>query len=126
MPPKRKLPKFNPLPFAVQFFGKLVRELKSLKRGEIKAIFRLRRNLAIVAAIVLLILAASALFTISQKRQNQKLAEFNTHLSAASSKYAEAQALLELNKSRAREILIDADREIKLAKNWLNPTRAKN
>ena len=115
MPPKRKLPKFNPLPFAIQFLGKLVRELKSLKRGEIKAIFRLRRNLAIVAAIVLLVLAASALFTISQKRQNQKFTESNTHLSAASAKYAEAQALLELNKSRAREILIDADREIKLA-----------
>ena len=116
MPPKRKLPQFkNPIPLAIRFLGKLVRELKSLKRGDIGAIFRLRRNLAIVAAIVLLVLAVSALFTISQKRQNQKLTESNTHLSTASSKYAEAQALLELNKSRAREILIDADREIKLA-----------
>ena len=116
MPPKRKLPQFkNPLPFAIQFLGKLVREVRSLKRGDIGAIFRLRRNLVVVAMIVLLVLAASALFTVSQKRQSQKLTEFNTYLSAASSKYNEAQALLELNKSRAREILIDADREIKLA-----------
>ena len=116
MPPKRKLPEFkNPLPFAIRFLGKLVREAKSLKRGDIKAIFRLRRNLVVVAMVVLLVLAASALFTVSQKRQSQKLAEFNTHYSAASSKYNEAQALLELNKSRAREILIDADREVKLA-----------
>jgi len=116
MPPKRKLPEFkNPLPFALQFLGKLVREVRSLKRGDIGAIFRLRRNLVVVAMIVLLVLAASALFTVSQKRQSQKLTEFNTYLSAASSKYNEAQALLELNKSRAREILIDADREIKLA-----------
>src|SRR3989344_4731181 len=36
MPPKRKLPQFkNPLPFAIQFLGKLVREVRSLKRGDI-------------------------------------------------------------------------------------------
>lgn len=116
MPAKRKLPQFkNPLPYAIQFLGKVVREVKSLRRGDIGAIFRLRRNLVIIAVVVLLVLAASALFTVSQKRQSQKLTEFNTHLSTASSKYNEAQALLELNKSRAREILIDADGEIKLA-----------
>jgi len=90
-------------------------ELKSLRRGDIKAIFRLRRNIVALALIVLVILALSGAYTIRNKSQREKLAKFNEHLTGASSKYSEGVAIIELNKSRARQILIEAEAEIKSA-----------
>ncbi|OGD97975.1 hypothetical protein A3A49_02045 [Candidatus Curtissbacteria bacterium RIFCSPLOWO2_01_FULL_38_11b] len=87
-------------------------EIKRLKRGDIKAIFRLRRKIVVVAIIILMILAISAFFTIRGASDRKKLDEFNSHLGSASSKYEEAVAILNLNKSRAREILISADGEV--------------
>ena len=97
------------------FLKALFGELKKLKRGDIGAIFRLRRNIALAIGVIVLILIISVAFTIRQKIQKEKLGKFNLHLSQASGKYSEAQALLELNRSKAREILSEADKEIKMA-----------
>lgn len=76
---------------------------------------RLRRNLAVLALLVVLVLVASTTWTIRQQDQREKLRSFNTHYSVASSKYQEGVAIVQLNRLRARELLIEADRQIKIA-----------
>ena len=98
------------------FFGGVLKEVKKLIRGDLKAILRLRRNMAIVAAVILFILVASAIFTIRQKNEKEKMVQIDGYLAQASAKYSEAVAIIELNKARAREILVDADKDIKAAK----------
>lgn len=86
-------------------FGRLV-------HGDIGAI---RRNIVAVAVVVVLVLAISGGFTLYKKSEGERQARFREHMSAASAKYSEAVAIAELNKSRARDILIEADREVKFA-----------
>lgn len=86
-------------------FGRLV-------HGDIGAI---RRNIVAVAVVVVLVLAISVGFTLYKKSEGERQARFREHMSAASAKYSEAVAVAELNKSRARDILIEADREVKFA-----------
>lgn len=90
-------------------------EIKSIRRGDIRAIFRLRRNLAIFAAVILVVLVLSATVSLRAKTEKAKMAKSNSLLAEASAKYTEGTALVELNKQRAREILIEADHQIKLA-----------
>lgn len=87
-------------------------EFAKIRRGEVGA---LRRNIVAVAIVIVLVLAVSVGITIYKKREAAKLAEFNRHVEAASAKYGEAVAILELNRNRAREILVEAERELKLA-----------
>lgn len=87
-------------------------ELAKIRRGDIGAV---RRNIVAIAIIVVLVLVLSVGFTIYKKGESAKLANFSQHIEIASAKYSEAVAILELNRSRAREILIEADREVKLA-----------
>lgn len=94
----------------------IIREIAKVKRGEIGAVLRVRRSLVIIGLITFLILAGSGAYTIYQKQQKAKQAEFNTHLDSASAKYAEALAIMELNRQRAREILIEARREVNAAR----------
>ncbi len=94
---------------------KVIGEIKSLKGGDIRAVFRLRRNIALVAALSAVILVGSVGWTIWQKGQQAKGAQFNNYLAQATSRYNEATAIMELNKARARELLIDADQQLKLA-----------
>lgn len=100
----------------VSLLSKIVRpflmEINNIKRGDIGAI---RRNIVAVAVIIVLVLAISGGFALYKKSEREKISQFNQHLSVASSKYSEAVAIMELNKNRAREILIEADREVKLA-----------
>src|SRR4030042_1076749 len=91
------------------------KELKFLTRGEKGAVFRLRRNVAIIAFVILVFLALSGIYTVRTNSQKEKLAKFNIHLSNASSKYEEGIALIDLNRERARQILVDADKEVKIA-----------
>lgn len=106
-------PRFkNPVPF---IFSAIRSEIIKLKSGDIKALFRLRRNIVAFAVVILLILAVSAFLTIRGASEGKKQDEFNLHLTSASSKYEEAVAILNLNKSRAREILISADGEVEKA-----------
>ena len=89
--------------------------MKFLTRGEKGAVFRLRRNVAIIAFVILVFLALSGIYTVRTNSQKEKLAKFNTHFSNASSKYEEGIALIDLNRERARQILVDADKEVKIA-----------
>lgn len=90
-------------------------EVKKIKRSDSLAILRLRRNIVVIALIFLIILSISAVFTIKNKRDQDIAARFDQHLVVATSKFGEAEALVELNKSRAREILIEADGEVSKA-----------
>ena len=97
------------------FLGAIVMELKKLKRGDIAAVVRMRRNIVAFALIIVLILVISAGLTVRQRAERQKLTQFNTYFSQASSKYGEAMAIVQLNKSRARGMLIEADKDVGLA-----------
>ena len=88
-------------------------EVSKLRRGDIRAIFRLKRNIVAGALVVLLVLALSAFFTLRGNADRQTQSEFNTYLSSASSKYEEGLALLGLNQEKARGILIEADSAVK-------------
>ena len=105
----------SPIPFVLSVMRRLFLEIRSLKRGDIRAVFRLRRNIIIIAFVIILVLVFSAFFTLKQRNEREKMARFNAYLGQASSKYTEGTAVSELNKSRAREILTDADKQIKLA-----------
>ena len=95
--------------------GKTLIHLKKLKRGDIKAILSLRRNIALLAIIFIIILASSGAVTIRNKFQKEKTAKFNNYLTLASQKLDEGSAIEELNRSKARENFIEADKQIKLA-----------
>lgn len=97
------------------FLKTMWREIGKLKRGDVGAILRLRRNIVVVVFLVVLILISSAVFAVGERNKKTRMADFNVHLSQASSKYNEALAIMQLNKSRAREILIEADKEVKEA-----------
>jgi len=102
----------NPLPLVLTA---VFSEAKKLTKGDLRAILRLRRNMAIVAVVILFILAGSAIFTIRQKNEREKMSQVNDYLAQASAKYSEAEAIIELNKIRAREVLIDAQGNVKSA-----------
>jgi hypothetical protein len=87
-------------------------ELGRLRRGDIGAI---RRNIVTIAIIAVLVLAASGFYSFYQKGEREKLAKFNEYMTTASSKFGEGVAIIELNKSRARDILVEAEREVNLA-----------
>lgn len=99
----------NPLP---AILGAFFKELRKLTQKDVGAIGRLRRNIGVVAAIIFLILVISALVTVAESRKRQKESVFNAHLEQASSKYSEGVGILDLNRARARERFIEADREI--------------
>lgn len=90
-------------------------EIKKLRRGDIGAVLRLRRNIVAVAFLVLLVLAFSAFMTIRSQKDKEKLAQFNDHMKNASAKFMEGDAILELNRDRARNALAEADNEVKAA-----------
>ena len=102
----------NLLPMVLEAFFS---EVKKLTRGDLGAILRLRKRMAIVAVVILFILAGSAIFTIRQKNEREKMSQVNDYLAQASAKYSEAEAIIELNKIRAREVLIDAQGNVKSA-----------
>src|SRR3990167_7793411 len=95
--------------------GKTLVHFKKLMRGDVKAILSLRRNIALLAIVFLIILAASGAVTIRNKFQSKKSAQFNSYLTLASQKLDEGKAIEELNRSKARENFIEADKQIKLA-----------
>lgn len=99
----------NPLP---TILGAFFKELRKLAKRDMGAIARLRRNIGVAAAIIFLILAISALVTISATKKRQKESVFNAHLEKASSKYSEGVGILDLNRARARERFGEADGEI--------------
>src|SRR3989344_1658615 len=99
--------------FLPKIAGAIGSEVSKLKRGDIRAIFRLKRNIVAGALVVLLVLALSAFFSLRGNADPQTQSEFNAYLSSASSKYEEGLALLGLNQEKARGILIEADSAVK-------------
>lgn len=90
-------------------------EIFGFSRGGTGSVSKVRRNIVLLAVILIIVLGASAYFTISKQRDTKSLQEFNSHLASANSSYSEGSAIIELNKSRARDILVGADKEVKLA-----------
>jgi len=97
------------------WLGKILVHLKKLKRGDVKAILGLRKNIALVAVVLLIVLAFSGGMTIRNKFQKEKLAKFAGYVSSASAKFDEGHAIAELNRPKGRENFIEADKQIKLA-----------
>ncbi|MBI2598861.1 hypothetical protein HYW40_01435 [Candidatus Curtissbacteria bacterium] len=95
--------------------GGFLTELKGLTRGERLAIGRLRAKVAVFAIAIILTIAISLAFTLRQNYQKGRESEFAGHFAAASSKFSEGTALLELNRARAREAFIAAQSELELA-----------
>jgi hypothetical protein len=91
------------------------RELLGLSRGEAGAVSRIRRNIVVVAAVLLIVLGASGYFTYAKQNDLKKSKEFEGHITVAAASFSEGSAVVELNRSRARDILIGADKEVKLA-----------
>lgn len=102
----------NLLPSAI---GAISSEASKLKRGDIGAIFRLRRNVVIAAVVILLVLAGSVSLALRNSANSEKQSEFESYFSAATSKYEEGLAIISLNQEKARTLLVDADNEIKKA-----------
>ncbi|MEK7581663.1 MAG: hypothetical protein AAB512_05265 [Patescibacteria group bacterium] len=106
-------PRFkNPLPHVLRF---LLDEAGRLGHGDVKAIFRLRRNIIFLVLVILFILMFSGFNSIRTQNSSKKLVEFRAHMATATSKYSEGVSIIELNKARARNILIEADNEVKVA-----------
>lgn len=110
--PGRRVGIVNPLP---AFFGTVFGEIRKLRRGDLRAIFRLRRNIVALCLAVVLILTGSVFYNLYGQKQKAKNRQVLEHLVTATSKYNEAQVLVEINKARARTLLVDADNEAKAA-----------
>lgn len=91
------------------------REILGFSRGEVGVVSRLRRNIVLLAVILVLVLGASGYFTYAKQKDAKQLKEFEGHITNATASYNEGSAIIELNRSRARDILIVADKEVKLA-----------
>lgn len=100
---------------AVGILGRAAREIKGVFKGDRGAIGSFRKKLVLVVVVVVIVLAVSVGLAIKKRNDGVRLAEFKTHYEAASSKYGEGASLLELNKFRAREILVDAQGELQKA-----------
>ena len=96
-------------------FKKISGEVRALTIGNSLAIFRLRRNIAIVAFLILLILTVSVFGAVFRKSDSEKRVKYEAHMTQALSKFNEGAAIADLNRLRAREILIEAEGEIKAA-----------
>ena len=102
----------NPLP---GILGAIGREFGKLRHGDIGAVLRLRRNIVVLAILIFAILAGSIFFTLRQNRLRERAFQVEGYITNAASKLNEGAALIELNKTRAREVLVVADGEIKAA-----------
>ena len=93
-------------------FNSIRGQISRIRHGDVGL---LRKNLVFVAVVVVLILAGSVGFALREKNQKENLAKFSENLNLASNKYGEAIAIMDLNKARARELLIEADKAVKIA-----------
>lgn len=97
---------------ALGILARVAKEIKGVFKGDRRAIGSFRKKLVLVVVVVVIVLAVSVGLAIKKRNDGVQLAEFKTHYEAASSKYNEGASLLELNKFRAREILVDAQGEV--------------
>lgn len=101
------------------FFKKLLQtfalEFAKVRRGDIKALLKLRRNVVLLALLIILILSSSVGFAIYKQNKSQREAEFKAIYEESLSKYSEGTSIIELNRLRARELLIEASQKINVA-----------
>ena len=102
----------NPLPIIL---SAVLREARRLRGGDMGAVGRLRRYIIVLALVILVVLVGSVSYAVYKNREQKSAQELNSHLAAASTKLSEGTAIIGLNRSRAREIFIEADREVDLA-----------
>ena len=108
-----EVPRINP---AVLMMKRVSREIGKIRRGDIKAILRLRKNILFLAILIVIGLGVFGGYTMYQKNEKAKELEVYGYLSSARSKLEEGTSIIELNKQRAREILIEAQKEAEKAK----------
>lgn len=94
---------------------RLLGEVKRLRGGDVGAILRLRRNIVIIAILIFVILGTSVFIAQRNKQNREKDAAIEGYLTSASSNLSAAEAIIEINKARARDLLISADRDVKSA-----------
>lgn len=107
-------PRTNPVILLVRG---LYKEISRIRKGDGRAIFRLRRNILIIAILIVVGLGGFAGYSIFQKSEMSKQQEVAGYIDSARLKLNEGSAIIELNKSRAREILIDAQKQAQKAQN---------
>lgn len=94
------------------FFKQILREITKLRQGEMGAMSRLRKRVVLAALVILILLAGSVAFAFYSNSSKANNALFSEHLSDATSKYNEAISLMDLNRSKARDLLIAANSDI--------------
>lgn len=95
--------------------GKLNHEFKRIRHGEMGAILGLRRKILVIIILIVLVLAGVGGYSIYRKDQAAKVQELQDHLTTARSKLNEGSAIIELNKTKARQIFVEAQDEAKAA-----------
>lgn len=90
-------------------------EIKGVFRGDRAAVGSFRKKLVMGAILIVIILAGSATYSIWKKNDAQTRVEVKSHIEAAAAKYNEGVSIIELNKERAKQILIEAQTEVKQA-----------
>jgi len=91
--------------FLKSYFGKLTRRVIFLRQERKK---RSKKNLLTVALLLLLLLGMSVVFGRQQRSRRVKQERINSFLEEAHFKKEEAEALIELNPVRAKELLLEA------------------
>lgn len=101
--------------FILRGISNFFKELSRIRTGDVRAVLRLRRNILIIVILIAVGLGVFATYQVWQKNEKTRQAELQSHLEAARSKLNEGGALIELNKQRARQILVSAQEEAKKA-----------
>jgi len=108
--------KFKGIPRIVgRISGRIVKEIKGVFKGDRRAIGSFRKKLVLIVIVVVLVLGVSVGLAIKKRNDGVQMAEFKTHFEAANRKFDEGASLIELNKFRAREILVEAQNEVQKA-----------
>lgn len=94
---------------------RIFKEAVRIRRGDGRAIFRLRRNILILVVLIVLVLGGFASLSFWQKKNASEEARFDKYIADAKAKLKEGEGIIELNKARARQILVEAQNAAKKA-----------
>ena len=101
--------------FAAGFLKKVLTEIRGVGRGDMAAVGSARKKIILAIVLAVLVLGISVGISLWQKDKTAREAQVSAYLGGAFEKYREATGLVELNRVRAREILIEAQGELKKA-----------
>lgn len=100
--------KINPLPALFSAKSLYLRDARVLKE-------RKRFLVVLLLLVLLLVFSSSVFWGVRQRGKTQERQEFTKLISEATAMYEEAKAVLELNRIRARELLSDAEDQLRKA-----------